>query len=52
MKKLEVKEERELKRGLYITGSRSQRHLTKPHCRYGREKNGAHKEMIKNWFSQ
>ena len=49
LKKLEVNEERELERGLYITSPRSQRHLTKPHCRYGREKNGAPKEMVKNW---
>ena len=51
LKKVEVEEERELKRGLYITAPRSQRHLTKPHCRYGREKSGAPKEMIKNWHS-
>jgi tRNA(Ile2)-agmatinylcytidine synthase len=49
LKKLEVNEERELERGLYITSPRSQRHLTKPHCRYGREKNCAPKEMVKNW---
>ncbi len=51
LKKLEVEEKRELDRGLYITAPRSQRHLTKPHCRYGREKNGASKEMIENWHS-
>ncbi len=51
LKKVRVEEERELKRGLYITASRSQRHLTKPHCRYGREKTGAPKEMIRNWHS-
>lgn len=50
--KVRVEERRELKRGLYITAPRSQRHLTKPHCRYGKEKNGAPKEMIKNWHSQ
>jgi tRNA(Ile2)-agmatinylcytidine synthase len=49
MKKLEVNEERELERGLYITSPRSQRHLTKPHCRYGKEKAGAPKKMIENW---
>jgi len=49
LKKLEVNEERGLERGLYITSPRSQRHLTKPHCRYGREKSGASKEMIENW---
>ncbi len=49
LKKLEVKEERGLERGLYITSPRSQRHLTKPHYRYGKEKAGASKEMIENW---
>jgi tRNA(Ile2)-agmatinylcytidine synthase len=49
LKKLEVRVERGLERGLYITSPRSQRHLTKPHCRYGREKAGAPKTMIENW---
>jgi tRNA(Ile2)-agmatinylcytidine synthase len=50
LKKLKVNEEREVKKGLYITSSRSQRHLTKPLCRYGREKKtGVPKEMIKKW---
>jgi len=49
LKKLEVNEELGLEAGLYITSPRSQRHLTKPHCRYGREKNCAPKEIIENW---
>ncbi|MCJ7720871.1 tRNA(Ile)(2)-agmatinylcytidine synthase [Candidatus Bathyarchaeota archaeon] len=49
LKKLAVNEERGLERGLYITSQRSQRHLTKPYCRYGKEKTGASKEMIENW---
>ncbi len=49
LKKVKVEEKRELNKGLYITTPRSQRHLTKPHCRYGREKNGLPKEMIENW---
>jgi len=49
LKKLEVNEERGLEVGLYITSPRSQRHLTKPHCRYGKEKTGVPKEMVKNW---
>jgi tRNA(Ile2)-agmatinylcytidine synthase len=49
LKKLKVNEKRELERGLYITSPRSQRHLTKPHCRYGREKTGIPKTMITNW---
>jgi len=49
LKKVAVKEKRELKRGLYITSLRSQRHLTKPLCRYGIEKSSASKKMIKDW---
>jgi len=49
LKKLEVNEERWLERILYITSPRSQRHLTKPHRRYGIEKTGAPKTMIENW---
>ncbi len=49
LKKVAVKEGRRLKRGLYITSARSQRHLTKPVCRYGREKSNPPKEMIKEW---
>jgi len=47
--KVTVKEKRGLKRGLYITSPRSQRHLTKPSCRYGREKSGMPKKMIQDW---
>ena len=39
--KVEVKLKRELRRGLYVTSARSQRHLTKPLRRYGMEKRGA-----------
>ena len=49
LKKIEVNQERMLERGLYITSPRSQRHLTKPYCRYGREKSGALEELIENW---
>ncbi len=49
LKKQEINEERGLERGLYITSPRSQRHLTKPHCRYGREKTGTSEELIENW---
>ena len=38
LKKLEVVRERTLNVGLYITSTRSQRHLTKPLRRYGMEK--------------
>jgi tRNA(Ile2)-agmatinylcytidine synthase len=44
--------ERGLKAGLYVTSTRSQRHLTKPLSRYGLEKHHAEAEgMIENWHS-
>ncbi len=46
MKKAITEVERALKTGLYVTPSRSQRHLTKPLCRYGFEKKHAH-EFVK-----
>ncbi len=49
LKKVAVKNKRVLKKGLYITSQRSQRHLTKPILRYGREKASAPKKMIVNW---
>ncbi len=49
LKKVAVKNKRVLKKGLYITSQRSQRHLTKPILRYGREKANAPKKMIVNW---
>ena len=52
LKKAEVAQVRGLKAGLYVTSTRSQRHLTKPLRRYGLEK---HYEMpvglIENWHS-
>ena len=51
LKKLKVEEERGVDVGLYITSPRSQRHLTKPHCRYGKEKTGAPKELMDGWHS-
>ena len=51
-RKLKVSVERELKPTLYVTSTRSQRHLTKPLRRYGLEKHGAEAErMIENWHS-
>jgi tRNA(Ile2)-agmatinylcytidine synthase len=48
--KVEVKIKREIKRGLYITSTRSQRHLTKPFKRYGMEKHGkAAVKLIEKW---
>ncbi|MCL4429810.1 MAG: tRNA(Ile)(2)-agmatinylcytidine synthase, partial [Chloroflexi bacterium] len=40
LKKAETPLPRMLKRGLYVTSTRSQRHLTKPLRRYGQEKSG------------
>jgi len=49
LKKTVVEEKRSLKERLYITSPRSQRHLTKPICRYGKEKSGKPKTMIRDW---
>lgn len=49
LRKVAVRSKRDLKKGLYITSPRSQRHLTKPQCRYGREKSGKPNGMIENW---
>jgi tRNA(Ile2)-agmatinylcytidine synthase len=50
--KVQTAMERGLKAGLYVTSTRSQRHLTKPLSRYGLEKHGAEAEdMIENWHS-
>ena len=51
--KVEMPLERELKTGLYVTSTRSQRHLTKPLRRYGLEKHGeAPVKMIEEWHSK
>jgi tRNA(Ile2)-agmatinylcytidine synthase len=47
--KISVESERSIKIGLYITPPRSQRHLTKPYCRYGKEKSGKPQRMIADW---
>jgi tRNA(Ile2)-agmatinylcytidine synthase len=49
--KTEVKMRRKLGKGLYITSARSQRHLTKPHGRYGMEKHHAPVKLIDGWRS-
>ncbi len=49
LEKISVRERRNLKEGLYITSPRSQRHLTKPHCRYGRERFGVPEKLIDGW---
>jgi len=51
-RKVRVAVKRELEPKLYVTSTRSQRHLTKPLRRYGLEKHGAEAEgMIENWHS-
>jgi len=48
--KIEVKIKREIRRALYITSPRSQRHLTKPFRRYKMEKrHAAAKGLIEGW---
>jgi tRNA(Ile2)-agmatinylcytidine synthase len=51
LKKVVLEVERGLKRRLYVTSPRSQRHLTKPLSRYGLEKTGKKKpnRMIAAW---
>jgi len=51
LEKVAFESKRSLERKLYITSPRSQRHLAKPHLRYGREKSDAPKNMIENWHS-
>lgn len=50
-KKVAVESERKIKTGLYMTPPRSQRHLTKPYCRYGKEKSRKPNRMIADWHS-
>jgi len=51
-RKVQTALERELKTGLYVTSTRSQRHLTKPLRRYGLEKQGEEAAgLIENWHS-
>ncbi|MGD8506629.1 MAG: tRNA(Ile)(2)-agmatinylcytidine synthase [Candidatus Bathyarchaeota archaeon] len=49
--KIKAKEKRNVEEELYITSPRSQRHLTKPLCRYGHEKISKPETMIKDWHS-
>jgi tRNA(Ile2)-agmatinylcytidine synthase len=49
MKKIAVEEKRDVGEGLYVTSPRSQRHLTKPLCRYGLEKSGKPTVLIDGW---
>jgi len=50
--KVEVKKKRAIKKGLYMSSVRSQRHLTKPFVRYGMEKrHGSGEGLIENWHA-
>ncbi len=52
LKKKETVVPRAMKAGLYVTSTRSQRHVTKPLRRYGQEKHGLeHEPMIAEWHS-
>jgi tRNA(Ile2)-agmatinylcytidine synthase len=51
-RKVDVEVDRSLRVGLYMTSTRSQRHLTKPLRRYGLEKHGvAFDGLVENWHS-
>jgi tRNA(Ile2)-agmatinylcytidine synthase len=52
LKKQETNQPRTLKPGLYITATRSQRHVTKPLRRYGLEKSASDIKMVDNWNSK
>ncbi len=49
MQKTTVLEERKLRRGLFVTSPRSQRHLTKPLSRYGKERRGRPSRLVAYW---
>jgi len=49
IQKKAIRENRDLKKGLFVTSPRSQRHLTKPLCRYGKEKSGKPTNMLDHW---
>jgi tRNA(Ile2)-agmatinylcytidine synthase len=49
MPKIVLEKERSLSEGLFITSPRSQRHLTKPRSRYGKEKASRPEEIIADW---
>ncbi|MCW4019521.1 MAG: tRNA(Ile)(2)-agmatinylcytidine synthase [Candidatus Bathyarchaeota archaeon] len=52
LKKTAVAQERSVKAGLYVTSTRSQRHVTKPLRRYGLEKQGENAgELVAGWHS-
>jgi tRNA(Ile2)-agmatinylcytidine synthase len=51
LKKESLELTRQLKPGLYVTSTRSQRHLTKPLRRLGQEKHGEAALLVETWHS-
>ena len=49
LEKVAVEYKRNLEPKIYVASPRSQRHLTKPLCRYGKEKSGMPEKMIGGW---
>ena len=49
LEKIALEYKRNLEPKIYVTSPRSQRHLTKPLCRYGKEKSGMPKKTISDW---
>jgi tRNA(Ile2)-agmatinylcytidine synthase len=49
IKKISFQENRDIQKRIYVTSPRSQRHLTKPLCRYGQEKTGTPRKLIHGW---
>ncbi|MFP3985336.1 MAG: DUF1743 domain-containing protein [Candidatus Bathyarchaeia archaeon] len=49
LQKIFVEEKRRICEGLFVTSPRSQRHLTKPLSRYGKEKSGIPENMVSCW---
>ncbi|UCE95262.1 MAG: DUF1743 domain-containing protein [Candidatus Bathyarchaeota archaeon] len=50
LKKRDYEESRRIARGLFISSPRAQRHLTKPKCRYGREKKKNLNGILESWW--
>jgi len=48
-RKVAIEMPRDIQTGLYLPTSRAHRHLTKPLCRYGKEKNNAIIPLIDKW---
>jgi len=51
LQKIIFEEKRDIAEGLFITSLRSQRHLTKPMSRYGREKAGKPENIMAQWHN-